>query len=404
MACVLLIEKYFHPEGWSGAQLPRDIAAALQERWPVRVLCGSRPYVQPPPDPDPASDPRACGIRITRIPEFLPESNPLLDGLNQLLFCLAVLVLVVLRIRPRLVVTQTNPPLIVIAAALAARLLAAPLLIIAMDVYPDVLFARYPRLDTGPLASLLRSLYGWGYRQAARVVCLDAGSARAVIGKGVPPEAVCRINNWATGDLAVHRRPVNRLMEPWRVGDRFVVLYSGNLGEAHDWETAVAAFAGLSCASDRFCLLFVARGSRLAAASSQVRRHGLEQLVHVHDLVPAASLPDSLGLADLGLVTVRDGFEGLVVPSKLSGYLARGIPVLYIGPPSEFSRLLERHGAGFCYANGDAEGVRALIRALEANPRRIERCRQAALHLYDQQFAKAVGLGRYQQLAAELMG
>src|SRR5256885_10913785 len=43
-----------------------------------------------------------------------------------------------------------------------------------------------------------------------------------------------------------------------------------------------------------------------------------------HDLVPAEDLPLSMGVADLALVTLRDGFEGVVVPNKLLGYMARG--------------------------------------------------------------------------------
>jgi glycosyltransferase involved in cell wall biosynthesis len=75
------------------------------------------------------------------------------------------------------------------------------------------------------------------------------------------------------------------------------------------------------------------------------------------DPVPTARLPESMGLADVGVVTLRQGFEGLMVPSKLFGYLARGIPVLYIGPRSDIDFYIDRSGGGLSVRNGDVNAV-----------------------------------------------
>ena len=88
---------------------------------------------------------------------------------------------------------------------------------------------------------------------------------------------------------------------------------------------------------------------------------GLQDSVRFEDLVPAELLPHSIGLADLAVVTLRPGFEGLMVPSKMLGYMSRAIPTLYIGPHSDISELVASSNGGLAFANGDATGVAAAI-------------------------------------------
>ena len=58
------------------------------------------------------------------------------------------------------------------------------------------------------------------------------------------------------------------------------------------------------------------------------------------DLVEPALLPYSMGLANLACVSIRSSYGGLVAPSKFPGYLARGLPVIYVGPNSDISEIL----------------------------------------------------------------
>ncbi len=139
------------------------------------------------------------------------------------------------------------------------------------------------------------------------------------------------------------------------------LLYSGNLGIGHEFDTFLAGFAKALEAEASISLVIVGVGKRLPEVRETVARLGIAHAVRFLDLVPAARLPESMGLADVGVVTLRQGFEGLMVPSKLFGYLARGIPVLYIGPPSDIDFYIGRSGGGVAIRNGDANAVAAAI-------------------------------------------
>jgi hypothetical protein len=109
-------------------------------------------------------------------------------------------------------------------------------------------------------------------------------------------------------------------------------------------------------------------------------------------------LTQTLGLADIALVSLRDGFEGLVVPSKLLGYMARGKATLYVGPNSDVEKILSRSGGGRCFRNGDALGLCREIQGLMENPKRIAEMGAAAEKYYRDHLSQAVGLQKYGRL------
>ena len=110
-----------------------------------------------------------------------------------------------------------------------------------------------------------------------------------------------------------------------------------------------------------------------------------------------------MGLAHLGLVTLRPGFAGLIVPSKLPGYMARGIPVLYIGPRSDISIYLERYSCGVSFGNQDAAGVASAIVALHADRDRLSRLGENGKRSYDAELAKIHGLARYESMIRSVL-
>jgi colanic acid biosynthesis glycosyl transferase WcaI len=125
--------------------------------------------------------------------------------------------------------------------------------------------------------------------------------------------------------------------------------------------------------------------------------------VRFRDLVPAERLPESLGIADLAVATLRDGFEGLIVPSKVLGYLARGIPVLYVGPRSDIDHLIERYGCGTALRNGDVAGVCAAIRAACADREGLARRGEAGRQGYAAELRRELGLAQYEAVVQECL-
>jgi glycosyltransferase involved in cell wall biosynthesis len=115
--------------------------------------------------------------------------------------------------------------------------------------------------------------------------------------------------------------------------------------------------------------------------------------------VPFALLPQTFGIAQLGVVTLLPGFDGLVVPSKLLGNMARAIPTLYVGPAgSDVDVYIRESGGGVSFVNGDVEGFAGGVAELCRHPERLREMGLAAQRYYVRFLARDIGIARYQSL------
>jgi glycosyltransferase involved in cell wall biosynthesis len=399
---IVFIEQFYYPEGWGGAQLPRDITMRLAGGgWDVTVICGSDIYAAP--GADDVQDPSAAGVKIRRVPRLLRGDIHRLKLLRQLCFYLAAFPLLLVS-RADLYVTQTNPPLIVPLAAIAALVRRRPLIVIAQDIYPEVVFAHGMMSERSLAGRLLRSVFSWAYRRAQQVVSLGPTMSERLVAKGVARGALTEISNWATGAESIVRGPENSLREAWGLAGKFVLLYSGNMGIAHDVATPLRSVAAALKRMPELALLFIGSGSRAAEAQALARELGIEHAVQFRPFVSAELLPHSLGLADLALVTLRPGFEGLVVPSKLFGYMARAVPTLYIGPSSDIGFYLDASGGGLSFANGTDSTIAERLLQLRQSPDVLEEMGKRAQRYYLDQLSQPTGLARYSRLLADVAG
>jgi len=401
---IVFIEQFYYPEGWGGAQLPRDVTIDLARAGcDVEVICGSDQYA--PAEPGAAmDDPRTSGVRIRRIPRLIGGDIHSLKLLRQLWFYACALPMLAFRRRPDLIVTQTNPPLVVPVAVLVARLHRRPCMIIAQDIYPEVMRAHGMIDERSWSAGLLTRVFSWAYRTARVVVSLGPVMTERLLAKGVSSSRIIEICNWATGDETVVRGEANRLRNEWGLAGCFVLLYSGNLGVAHDVETPIRAMRALGERVPGLRLVFVGKGSRLAQAKDLVRELGLEDVVQFRAFVPFELLPHSLGLADAALVTLLPGFEGLVVPSKLLGYMARAVPTLYVGPDSDVARLVELSTGGRCVPAGAVDAFADAVEQWVRSEADLRASGEAASTYYAEHLSKARGLAAYRDAVAGATG
>jgi glycosyltransferase involved in cell wall biosynthesis len=130
-----------------------------------------------------------------------------------------------------------------------------------------------------------------------------------------------------------------------RLEGKTVVMYAGNMGLTHDLESVIEAARLLKNVFQLF-FVFIGDGGK---------RKILEQLVNESSLPNVQFLPYqdevnfplAMAAADIGVVTLGVGAEGISVPSKTYINLAAGVCLLSIAPASsELSRLIDLHQVG----------------------------------------------------------
>jgi colanic acid biosynthesis glycosyl transferase WcaI len=130
-------------------------------------------------------------------------------------------------------VAKTDPPLIVVVAAIVAKIRGAKLINWIQDLFPEVAGA----LGAGGIMEvegLLRSARNWSIRTAYKNVVIVDGMATKLTEEGVQPNTIQVIHNWTDGYVI---QPVdhgkNDLRREWSFGGVFVVAYSRNIGRVH---------------------------------------------------------------------------------------------------------------------------------------------------------------------------
>jgi glycosyltransferase involved in cell wall biosynthesis len=254
------------------------------------------------------------------------------------------------------VVSMTDPPLQVAAVTLASCR-AKKRIHWAQDVYPELAEELGVLRKGSAFAGILRAVSTWALRRQDEIVVVGRCMRDRLLQRGIDAGKIDVIPNWSSV-TPVSEEQVKSMRDRLGWSGKFIVLYSGNIGLAHDFETLTGAAKLLEGGGVQ--MVFAGEGPRL----EQVRRDtaGLEHVSFLPSQ-PKEDLSAFLAAADAHLVSVRAGLEGLVVPSKAYGIFAAGRPIFYVGgADAEVAQVIAESGCGAVIPNGDASALAEAIK------------------------------------------
>jgi len=218
-------------------------------------------------------------------------------------------------------------------------------------------------VSVGPLRKLAAACERWLLRRFDRVSTISPKMVERLEAKGVDHSRRMFFPNWADIDsITPLGQPSTYRKELGIPEEAVVALYSGNMGLKQGLEILGEAALGLR---DEDQLYFVFGGQGPG-------REALEALcghlpnVRFLGLQPTERLNEWLGLADIHLLPQRADVADLVMPSKLTGMLASGRPVLATALPGT-GVALALHDSGRVVAPGDLNAFIHSLRELAAD-------------------------------------
>jgi putative colanic acid biosynthesis glycosyltransferase WcaI len=267
------------------------------------------------------------GVNVWRAPLWVPKTpGGLARVLHLLSFAVTSFPVMLAQIfwRPHLVITVAPAFVCTPAALLTARLSGAQAWLHMQDFEADIAF-RMKLLKGKLLQRVILRMERWMLRRFDTVSSISDRMVRRLLEKGVSAERVRFFPNWV--DIA-HIKPTghsgyyrSRLGIP---ADSIVVLYSGTLGGKQGLMVIPAVAARLAARRD---IVFVICGDGVIKPALEAASAGLTNTRFL-PLQPLERLGDLLCMADIHLLPQSLGAEDLVLPSKLSGMLASGRPVI----------------------------------------------------------------------------
>jgi len=395
---VLAVNQFYSPDTAPTAQLLTELCEYLvREGDEVTVVAGRAAYRT---EELLAPQETLNGVRVVR-----PWSTNFGRGsmsaraLDYSSFWLAAVSACAASRKPDVILTLTTPPLIAAGVLEVARARGVPGLVWSQDVYPEVAAALGVLRPNGVAYRLLKRIGRRAMENAHGIVALSEDMLGALVGEGAPASKLTVCPNWANGGVihyvpmgsAEQRSSALRIAHGWQ--DRFVLMYSGTLGLAHEVETICEAAARWVSACPRLALVFVGGGARL----EQVQRK-LANLPNVFFLPhqPKSQLSQTLASADAHLVLLREEVCGLVVPSKFYSALASGRPVFFVGPSNcDLSRDIRKHELGWAGRPGETdELVAAVVHAAE-QALWLQQTGLRAREFFEEHFDQPLALARW---------
>lgn len=300
-----------------------------------------------------------AGVDVIRCPVWVPARPGGLTRMIHLasfgLSCLPPLV-GALYFRPDLVINIAPTLASAPGALLAARLSGSQTWLHVQDFELDAALDM-GIVNAGPARKIAMGIERLVMRAFDRVSTISDKMLERLHAKGVQADACTCFPNWADIDGI---RPLDA-PSPYRAElgipqDALVALYSGNMGLKQGLELLAEV---ARATSDLPQLHFVFGGQGPGRELLEQNCQGLSN-VHFLGLQPTERLNDWLGLADIHLLPQRADVADLVMPSKMTGMLASGRPVLATALPGTgvANALL---GSGVSVPPGDAQ---ALVNAL----------------------------------------
>lgn len=373
---ILLLNLYYPPDTSATAKMAETVARALAAEHEVTVLCGRPSY-----DPSERRNWRLwqteqCGnIGIVRVGSTdFPRFGMKKRLLNYLSY-VALAVPRALPVRCGAVLAMTDPPFEGIVGAFVALLKGKPFVYNVRDMYPDMAVGG-SIVKPGLLPRIWERMHRWALRRATKVMVLGEDMRRRIVAKGIDASCVEIVRDGAV--IPSPDAPPPQLdaevIRAIRRNFKFVLLHAGNLGFYGAWDTLLAAAPKL--ADEGIGLVFVGDGAERARLESAAA--GCAN-VRFLPFFPADKIPSVLAAADVHIITVRDGLEGVVVPSKMYGILEAGKPILAVTPLS-CEPVILGESLGFArHASADDPGaVVQVVRELFRDPGQLKRMGEAA--------------------------
>jgi hypothetical protein len=264
------------------------------------------------------------------------------------------------------------PPFMLFFAVVAKYVRGARLIYRITDFYPEVIVAE---LGRKPLPLAIFERLTWAMRRRVdQFQALGEDQRKLLIAGGISPDRIVLKRDNSPVPMTGREQPMRH---PPALSRHLILLYSGNYSVAHEVDTVIdGLIRHHERGNGRFGLWLSASGKNVASIEQRLRRANIP--VARTQPVALGDLASLLAAADVHLITLRNQFSGIVLPSKVYACIASGRPILFVGPKNSDVHLLCSRARSTTYERvepGDSDGfataIERLSRQAQSKPDRL---------------------------------
>lgn len=212
------------------------------------------------------------------------------------------------------------------------------------------------------------------------------------------------INNWIDEKEIyplINHKEIEIFKENYSLNDKFVIMYSGNIGLYYDLENIIKVIGQFNAYKD-VIFAFVGDGTVKNKIEEYSISNNLENVVFI-PYQDKDKLVYSLNSADIHWVVNANGIKGISVPSKLYGVMASGKPVLgVLEEGSEARLIIEDSDCGICSNPGDYDSIKKNIEFILNNRNYIKEKGLKGREYLENKLTKDISIKKYSKEILEV--
>jgi glycosyltransferase involved in cell wall biosynthesis len=351
---IWIISEYYYPVVTSTGYYITEIAEFLAKKNKnINVICTSSKYYDED-DSKFVSEEFLNGVKIYRIKSSnLNKNNFLLRTIKLFSSSIFLFFKILHLVNKRdQVLIVTNPVFLILLMPILKLLKGFEYKILVHDIFPENLSAIGKLGANSFLYKILKFLFDFSYSSAELCIAIGRDMKEVLVKKIGDSSKICIIPNWSDiDDVKPFPKESTKIINKFKLQDKFVFQFAGNLGFAQGLENIIEAIKLVN--NDNLHFLFIGSG----ALENQIEQYANQEYVTNVTKIGFQKRSDQidfLNACDVAIVTLSDGMYGLGVPSKSYNIMAADKPILIIADPnSEISICVNEYNIGWVVKPND---------------------------------------------------
>jgi len=236
-----------------------------------------------------------------------------------------------------------------------------------------------------------------------RIVVIGEDMSSAVEKMCNRKKIISVIHNWADADST---KPIdkkdNLFIKQNNIIDKYIVMYSGNFGLAHDF-SAILSAAEILRSNLNVRFIFIGEGKQQSLIEDAIIKKKLPN-VTLYPFQSKAMLNYSLAAADISLISLIEGLEGYIVPSKIYRLMAAGKSIIFLGSrKSIIAQIIENAHCGFTIQNASAMDLVELIEKQFNDKIFNQQLGKNARNYFENNYQRSIAIKKYSAVIRDVI-
>ena len=347
------------------------------------------------------------GISIWRVKNIGKHHGNLWDRIlfSTAFIYRAFLFLVKNKTKYDIILITTNPPFLGILILMLKRFIRLPYIIIAYDIYPQILDKLGILKSKSIIYKFWKALNIKVYNNANKIVSIGNDMNKIIVEEMRIKDLskIQLIHNWSDKQTVFPvREEANLFMYSNNLFGKRVLLYSGTLGTTHNIEEILNAASELKEVKD-LLFLFIGDGAKVKVVKEYINNSDKHNVIYL-PFQPVEMIAQTLSSATLSFVCLDSDFTGLSVPSKAYGIMAAGVPIIgLMDSNSEISMMIKKNGCGFVWNKDDNRKLSQLILDALEDTNGLWKMKENAYSTFLNYYDIEISVRKYNQLVNDVL-